>query len=232
MAGGALAVAPSGLGLVLGGVALCNLTDRLTREPGFGVGHVVDFLELPRWPVFNIADSAIVTGAVILAVTTIVGVFAFRPRPGEGSAHPDDGDAEVTGGRTCGPCSCRTAWKASASTLRWPGRSGCRAPRPPTWPPTDWPCSTARRSGKSARVRAGQVLEVHLPAVEPTGLEVIAEPVPGMTVVHDDDDIVVVDKVGVAAHLSVGWAGPDGSGRVAVAATASRRPGPRSGRAS
>ncbi len=72
--------------------------------------------------------------------------------------------------------------------------------------------------GKSARVRAGQVLEVHLPAVEPTGLEVIAEPVPGMTVVHDDDDIVVVDKpVGVAAHPSVGWAGPTVVGGLAAA---------------
>ncbi len=62
-----------GLGLVLGG-ALGNLTDRLTREPGFGVGHVVDFLELPRWPVFNIADSAIVTGAVVIAIATVLGV--------------------------------------------------------------------------------------------------------------------------------------------------------------
>lgn len=67
-----------GLGLVLGG-ALGNLTDRLTREPGFGVGHVVDFLELPNWPVFNIADCAIVTGAVLLAAATIVGVPALEP---------------------------------------------------------------------------------------------------------------------------------------------------------
>jgi 23S rRNA pseudouridine1911/1915/1917 synthase len=45
--------------------------------------------------------------------------------------------------------------------------------------------------------------------VSPT-LEVVAEPVPGMAVIHDDEDIVVVDKpVGVAAHPSVGWAGPN-----------------------
>ena len=65
--------------------------------------------------------------------------------------------------------------------------------------------------GKSHRVSAGDVLEVTLPAspVSPT-LEVVAEPVPGMTVIHDDDDIVVVDKpVGVAAHPSVGWSGPN-----------------------
>ena len=45
--------------------------------------------------------------------------------------------------------------------------------------------------------------------VSPTP-EVVAEPVPGMTVVYSDEDIVVVDKpVGVAAHPSVGWSGPN-----------------------
>ncbi|MCA0336595.1 MAG: RluA family pseudouridine synthase [Actinobacteria bacterium] len=65
--------------------------------------------------------------------------------------------------------------------------------------------------GKSHRVHGGELLEVALPstATSPT-LEVVAEPVPGMRVVHDDDDIVVVDKpVGVAAHPSVGWTGPN-----------------------
>ncbi|WP_116113140.1 RluA family pseudouridine synthase [Austwickia chelonae] len=76
-----------------------------------------------------------------------------------------------------------------------------------------------RPVGKSDRVRAGSLLEVALPAtVLPPGLEVIAEPVPGMTVVHDDDDIVVVDKpVGVAAHPSVGWSGPTVVGGLAAA---------------
>jgi len=67
-----------GAGLALGG-ALGNLTDRLTREPGFGVGHVVDFLELPHWPIFNIADSAIVSAAVLVAGATLKGVGAFAP---------------------------------------------------------------------------------------------------------------------------------------------------------
>ena len=65
--------------------------------------------------------------------------------------------------------------------------------------------------GKSPRARGGGLLEVALPspATSPT-LEVVAEPVPGMRVVHDDDDIVAVDKpVGVAAHPSVGWTGPN-----------------------
>jgi signal peptidase II len=52
------------LGLVLGG-ALGNLTDRAVRGPGFS-GHVVDFIDVWRWPVFNLADSAIVVGAVLL----------------------------------------------------------------------------------------------------------------------------------------------------------------------
>ncbi len=69
----------------------------------------------------------------------------------------------------------------------------------------------ATHVGKSHRVSAGDMLEVQLPA-SPSGptLEVVAEPVPGMTVVHADEDIVVVDKpVGVAAHPSVGWTGPN-----------------------
>jgi 23S rRNA pseudouridine1911/1915/1917 synthase len=67
-----------------------------------------------------------------------------------------------------------------------------------------------RPAGKSDRVSAGDRLEVSLPSVGAcASLEVVAEPVPGMSVVHDDDDIVVVDKpVGVAAHPSVGWTGP------------------------
>jgi 23S rRNA pseudouridine1911/1915/1917 synthase len=63
---------------------------------------------------------------------------------------------------------------------------------------------------KSERVGAGDLLEVTLPALVPKRtLAIVAEPVPGMTVVHDDSDFVVVDKpVGVAAHPSVNWTGP------------------------
>ena len=58
------------LGLVLGGV-LGNLTDRLFRSPGFLKGEVIDWLELTRWPVFNLADSAIVVAAFLAIVLTI-----------------------------------------------------------------------------------------------------------------------------------------------------------------
>ncbi|GAA1244219.1 RluA family pseudouridine synthase [Oryzihumus leptocrescens] len=73
--------------------------------------------------------------------------------------------------------------------------------------------------GKSDRVVAGAWLEVALPDPDAApALAVVAEPVPGMTVIHDDDDLVVVDKpVGVAAHPSVGWTGPTVIGGLAAA---------------
>jgi signal peptidase II len=61
------------LGLLLGGAA-GNLTDRLLREPAPMRGHVVDFLELPNWPVFNLADSAIVLAAGLIILQSFRGV--------------------------------------------------------------------------------------------------------------------------------------------------------------
>ncbi|MEA5155905.1 RluA family pseudouridine synthase [Raineyella sp.] len=61
---------------------------------------------------------------------------------------------------------------------------------------------------KSDRVRGGAMLEVDLPDEEP-GVRVVPRVVEGMRIVHDDHDIVVVDKpAGVAAHPSLGWDGP------------------------
>lgn len=54
------------LGLLLGG-SLGNLTDRLSRAPGPLRGRVVDFVDLPGWPIFNLADASICTaGAMII----------------------------------------------------------------------------------------------------------------------------------------------------------------------
>ena len=50
------------LGLVMGGV-LGNLMDRIFRNPGFLRGHVIDWMQLPHWPIFNVADSSIVCAA-------------------------------------------------------------------------------------------------------------------------------------------------------------------------
>jgi signal peptidase II len=57
----------AGFGLLTGG-AVGNAIDRVFRYPGFPAGHVVDFFDLGWFPVFNIADSAIVCGATLLAV--------------------------------------------------------------------------------------------------------------------------------------------------------------------
>lgn len=57
------------LGLVLGGV-LGNLMDRIFREPSFLRGHVIDWMQLPHWPIFNIADSAIVVAAGLAMILT------------------------------------------------------------------------------------------------------------------------------------------------------------------
>jgi signal peptidase II len=55
------------LGLVLGG-ALGNLTDRLFRGEGLLRGEVVDFVKVGIWPVFNLADSCVVVGGMLLAI--------------------------------------------------------------------------------------------------------------------------------------------------------------------
>ena len=52
------------IGLLLGGV-LGNLTDRIFREPSFLSGYVIDWIQIPHWPVFNLADSAICIAAAI-----------------------------------------------------------------------------------------------------------------------------------------------------------------------
>ena len=60
-----------GLTLVLGG-ALGNLVDRILRSPGFLRGHVVDFVSVGSFPVFNVADSCITIGAILLVVRTLI----------------------------------------------------------------------------------------------------------------------------------------------------------------
>jgi signal peptidase II len=58
------------LGLVLGG-AVGNLIDRIARPPGVFRGRVIDFIDFHWWPVFNVADSAVVIGALLLLIASI-----------------------------------------------------------------------------------------------------------------------------------------------------------------
>jgi 23S rRNA pseudouridine1911/1915/1917 synthase len=88
-----------------------------------------------------------------------------------------------------------------------------------------------RTAAKSERVPAGEWLEVTLPP-PPTSPAPRPEPVPGLVIVAEDDDIVVVDKpAGVAAHPTPGWSGPtvlDGllaTGRAIASSGAAERQG-------
>ena len=78
------------LGLLLGG-AMGNLTDRIFRSPAPFRGWVVDWIQVPHWPVFNLADSAIVCGGVLMVLLATRG-------------HRLDGTTEtVRPGRTARP---------------------------------------------------------------------------------------------------------------------------------
>jgi len=85
------------LGLLLGG-ATGNLIDRLARYPGPFLGYVVDWIQVPHWPVFNIADSCIVCGGVIAVLLAVRGVRIDGMSPGRrppaagGPGDPGSGD--------------------------------------------------------------------------------------------------------------------------------------------
>jgi signal peptidase II len=70
------------LGLLLGG-AIGNLTDRVFRAPGFMEGHVVDFIAPIHFAVFNLADSAIVCGGILIVL------LSFRGLDPDGTVHKD-----------------------------------------------------------------------------------------------------------------------------------------------
>ena len=88
-----------GLGCLLGGV-LGNLTDRVLREPSVLRGHVVDFIALPHWPVFNVADMSINIAAAVIIIQALRGV----PHSGErASAPPTSRDGDTSDDEGTGP---------------------------------------------------------------------------------------------------------------------------------
>ena len=58
------------VGLIIGG-AVGNVADRVFRAPGWFRGGVVDFIDVQWWPIFNVADIAIVVGGGILLLLTL-----------------------------------------------------------------------------------------------------------------------------------------------------------------
>lgn len=76
-----------GLGALLGG-AVSHLGDRLFREPGFAIGHIVDFLDYAGFFIGNIADIALVGGAAVLVLASLIG--APRQRDDRASATDEE----------------------------------------------------------------------------------------------------------------------------------------------
>lgn len=71
------------LGALGGGIA-GNLTDRLFREPGFGIGHVIDFIAVPNFAIFNLADSFIVVSIIVIVILVMRGkTIDGKPDPEE-----------------------------------------------------------------------------------------------------------------------------------------------------
>lgn len=75
------------LGLLMAGI-VGNLVDRMARPPGPFRGHVVDFLHLTNWPVFNVADILINIAAVLIVIQSLRGIPLRGPRPVERSDAP------------------------------------------------------------------------------------------------------------------------------------------------
>ena len=81
------------MGLILGG-GTGNLVDRIFRPPGVGQGHVVDFIALPNWPVFNVADMAVVGGSILAILLSLRGIdYRDRHEAGAPEAAPSDAPA-------------------------------------------------------------------------------------------------------------------------------------------
>jgi signal peptidase II len=86
-----------GLGMILGG-AMGNLVDRFFRSPGPLQGHVVDFLSIGWWPVFNVADPSVVGGAILLVALSLFGFDFDTVGRRTGRDHSSDSGTGGDGG--------------------------------------------------------------------------------------------------------------------------------------
>ena len=192
------------LGLLLAGVA-GNLTDRIFRAPGVGRGHVIDFLMLPNWPVFNIADICINVAAGLILIQAFRGIRINGTRPTD-DEHPR-GRRMMTSSdhRVLSVPEGLAGERVDAAMARMFGLSRTRAAELIA---EGHVLVDGFSVGKSDRVMPGAILDVTIPTrVDP--LEIVPQIVEGIKIIHDDDSIVVIDKpVGVAVHPSPGWSGP------------------------
>ena len=138
------------LSLVLGG-ALGNLIDRLFRAPGFLRGAVVDFVHVGDFPTFNVADSAITIGAILIVI------WAIRADVRE---RREERDARGHGRRWLSSSRCPRRWRGSGSTA--PSRCSPAGPaaRCRTWSRRARCWSTAHACRRAASSRPASVIEL------------------------------------------------------------------------
>ena len=84
-----------GLGAMTGG-AISHLGDRLFRDPGFAIGHIVDFLDYAGFFVGNVADIALVGGAIVLVLASVIGA----PREGHAALAAAEAAAKAAAAET------------------------------------------------------------------------------------------------------------------------------------
>ncbi len=130
-------------GLVTGG-AVGNLVDRLTRAPGFPSGSVVDFFDLRWWPVFNVADVGIVTGALAIAV-----LLSRADR--EERAAQDRRDRRAAAGRSAGDGDADAGQETDAAAGAGDPRGGSGDHRDAGDAPVTRPQAWSRRDAPSPR---------------------------------------------------------------------------------
>ena len=164
----------------------------------------------PHWPIFNLADSAIVSAAVLIALLALrgIGFDGARAAEREPKHSTERSAATMADVRALPVPDGLEGERVDAALARLFGLSRTKAADLAA----DRRGAARRREvGKSDRVRGRRVARGDAArAARPRRRRLVAEPVPGMAVVHDDDDIVVVDKpVGVAAHPSPGLDRPD-----------------------
>jgi signal peptidase II len=111
------------LGLLLGG-ATGNLVDRLARSPGPMRGYVVDWIQLPHWPVFNLADAAIVGGGALAILLSARGFRIEGTRDGARGQHPEPGsEGESVAPGATAPATEQTLRPGMAADAAEPARS-------------------------------------------------------------------------------------------------------------
>jgi lipoprotein signal peptidase len=137
------------LGLLLGG-ATGNLLDRIFRAPSAFQGHVVDWIELPHWPVFNLADSSIVCAGVLVVLLALFGIRLDGTRPiHEASArHPDTSDLDPSPPAPSAPSAASPASASASGPSAVPSTPPAPAPPDPDSPKPEYPESQSAVEGR------------------------------------------------------------------------------------